>query len=254
MDIPPSPLRGDIGPLLDIMERLRDPEAGCPWDVEQDFATIAPFTIEEAYEVADAIERADMDGLRDELGDLLFQAVFHARIAEEADHFDFSDVIESICTKMIRRHPHVFGDDKVRPDWEALKAAERKSSPDTSALAGVAVSLPALLRAEKIQKRAARTGFDWPDPSGALGKIFEEIEEVTHATSDEHRAEEVGDLLFAVVNWARHLGVDPEAALRSATSKFERRFRTMETVAGDDFQTLNLEEKEALWAQAKLRD
>jgi nucleoside triphosphate diphosphatase len=254
MNAPSKPLRGAIAPLLDIMERLRHPDAGCPWDIEQDFATIAPYTIEEAYEVADAIERADMDGLRDELGDLLFQAVFHARIAEEAGHFDFSDVVASICAKMIRRHPHVFGDEKVRPDWEALKAAERQASSDASALAGVAVSLPALLRAEKIQKRAARTGFDWPDPSGALDKIFEEIEEVAHASSDQHRTEEVGDLLFAVVNWARHLGVDPEAALRSATGKFERRFRTMETVAGDDFQSLNLDAKEALWVQAKLRD
>ncbi len=254
MYTPSSPPRGDIAPLLDIMERLRDPDAGCPWDVAQDFATIAPYTIEEAYEVADAIERADMDGLRDELGDLLFQAVFHARIAEEADHFDFSDVIASICAKMIKRHPHVFGDDKERPDWEALKAAERELSPDTSALTGVAASLPALLRAEKIQKRAARTGFDWPDPSGALDKIFEEIDEVKHAISDDQRADEVGDLLFATVNWARHLGVDPETALRGATSKFERRFRTMETIAGDGFQALSLDEKEALWTQAKLRD
>lgn len=254
MEVPLSPLRGDIAPLLDIMARLRNPDAGCPWDIEQDFATIAPYTIEEAYEVADAIERGDMEGLRDELGDLLFQAVFHARIAEEADHFDFSDVIASICAKMIRRHPHVFGDDKVRPDWEALKATERQSSPDASALAGVAVSLPALLRAEKIQKRAARTGFDWPDPSGALDKIYEEIEEVQSATSERHRVDEVGDLLFAMVNWARHLGVDPEAALRGATSKFERRFRTMESIAGDDFQALNLGEKEALWVQVKLRD
>ena len=229
-------------------------ENGCPWDVEQTFATIAPYTIEEAYEVADAIERLDMAALADELGDLLFQVAFHARMAEEAGHFDFADVINAICDKMIRRHPHVFGDDKTKPDWEALKAAERSVASDISALGGVALSLPALMRAEKLQKRAARTGFDWPDQGGALEKIFEEIEEVKTAPSDTNRAEEIGDLLFAVVNWARHLGIEPEEALRAANGKFEKRFRAMEDMAGDAFAGLDLDGKEALWVQAKLRD
>jgi len=249
-----DPPHADIAPLIDIMARLRDRQNGCPWDVEQSFATIAPYTIEEAYEVADAIERLDMAALVDELGDLLFQVAFHARIAEEAGHFDFADVVNAICDKMIRRHPHVFGENKVKPDWEALKADERGTSTDISALGGVALSLPALMRAEKLQKRAARTGFDWPDDRGALDKIFEEIDEVKAASSDIHRAEEIGDLLFAVVNWARHLGVEPEEALRRANGKFEKRFRMMEDIAGEEFAALNLDAKEALWVQAKLRD
>jgi nucleoside triphosphate diphosphatase len=249
-----DPPHADIAPLIEIMARLRDRQNGCPWDVEQSFATIAPYTIEEAYEVADAIERLDMAALVDELGDLLFQVAFHARMAEEAGHFDFADVVNAICDKMIRRHPHVFGEDKAKPDWEALKAVERGTSTDTSALGGVALSLPALMRAEKLQKRAARTGFDWPDDRGALDKIFEEIEEVKSTSSDIHRAEEIGDLLFAVVNWARHLGVEPEEALRRANGKFEKRFRVMENIAGDTFPALNLDAKEALWVQAKLRD
>jgi nucleoside triphosphate diphosphatase len=249
-----APPYTDIAPLLEIMARLRDRQNGCSWDVEQTFATIAPYTIEEAYEVADAIERLDMAALVDELGDLLFQVAFHARMAEEAGHFDFADVVNAICDKMIRRHPHVFGEDKDKPDWEALKATERGTSTDSSALGGVALSLPALMRAEKLQKRAARTGFDWPDDRGALDKIFEEIDEVKSASSDIHRAEEVGDLLFAVVNWARHLGVEPEDALRNANGKFEKRFRAMEDIAGEGFAALNLETKEALWVQAKLRD
>jgi nucleoside triphosphate diphosphatase len=248
------PPHADVTPLIQIMARLRDRQNGCPWDVEQSFATIAPYTIEEAYEVADAIERLDMAALVDELGDLLFQVAFHARIAEEAGHFDFADVVNAICDKMIRRHPHVFGENKAKPDWEALKAVERGTSTDTSALGGVALSLPALMRAEKLQKRAARTGFDWPDDRGALDKIFEEIEEVKSTSSDIHRAEEIGDLLFAVVNWARHLGVEPEEALRRANGKFEKRFRVMEDIAGDTFPALNLDAKEALWVQAKLRD
>lgn len=254
MNPPSTPPRADIVPLLDIMARLRDRDSGCPWDVEQSFATIAPYTIEEAYEVADAIARGDMVALADELGDLLFQVAFHARMAEEAGHFDFSDVIAAICAKMIRRHPHIFGDTDVRPDWEALKAAERSATPDTGALAGVALSLPALLRAEKLQKRAARTGFDWPDQSGPLDKIFEEIEEVKSAITDQHRSEEIGDLLFAVVNWARHLGIDPESALRDANRKFESRFRAMEISADGEFPRLNLEQMEQLWDQAKRRD
>ncbi len=242
-----------IQPLLDIMAQLRTPVTGCPWDVEQSFVTIAPYTIEEAYEVADACERDDMTALKDELGDLLFQTVFHARMAEEAGHFDFGDVVTAICDKMIRRHPHVFGDAE-KPDWEALKAVERAQDEDQSAIGGVALGLPALMRAEKIQKRAARTGFDWPDDQGPRDKIIEEIEEVKAATSDENRAEEIGDLLFAVVNWARHLNVDAEAALRSANAKFERRFRVMESIAGDAFVRLSLDEKEKLWLQAKRRD
>jgi nucleoside triphosphate diphosphatase len=242
-----------IQPLLDIMAQLRTPVTGCPWDVDQTFVTIAPYTIEEAYEVADACERDDMAALKDELGDLLFQSVFHARMAEEAGHFDFGDVVTAICDKMIRRHPHVFGDAE-KPDWEALKAVERAKNEDQSAIGGVALGLPALMRAEKIQKRAARTGFDWPTDQGPQGKITEEIEEVKVATSDQNRAEEIGDLLFAVVNWARHLNVDAEAALRTANAKFERRFRMMESIAGDAFAGLSLDEKEELWFQAKRRD
>ncbi|KKC25129.1 nucleoside triphosphate pyrophosphohydrolase [Sphingomonas sp. SRS2] len=241
-----------IEELRDIMARLRDPETGCSWDIEQNFRTIAPYTIEEAYEVADAIERDDMAALRDELGDLQLQVVFHARIAEEKGAFDLKDVLDGISAKMIRRHPHVFGDG-ASPGWEEIKAAERAGNlDDGSALAGVASALPALLRAEKLQKRAARTGFDWPDPAGALAKIEEEIAEVSEASSAEHQAEEMGDLLFAVVNWARKLGIDPEAALRSANAKFEKRFRAIENMAGDAFQGLSLDEKEALWVKAKL--
>jgi len=240
-----------IEELRDIMARLRDPETGCPWDVEQDFRTIAPYTIEEAYEVADAIERDDMAGLRDELGDLQLQVVFHARMAEERGAFDLKDVLASISAKMIRRHPHVFGDG-ASPGWEEIKAAERAgTSEDGSALAGVAAALPALLRAEKLQKRAARTGFDWPDPEGAREKVVEEIDEVLEATTDADRFEEMGDLLLAVVNWSRKYGIDPEAALRSANAKFEKRFRAMEEMAGDAFNGLSLDEKEALWVKAK---
>ena len=237
--------------LRDIMARLRHPETGCTWDIKQDFGTIAPYTIEEAYEVADAIERDDMAALKDELGDLQLQVVFHARIAEERGAFDLGDVLDGISAKMIRRHPHVFGGG-TSPGWEEIKAAERAAtSDDGSVLAGVAAALPALLRAEKLQKRAARTGFDWPDPAGALAKIEEEIAEVSEAISAEHQAEEIGDLLFAVVNWARKLGIDPEAALRQANAKFERRFRAMEGKAGDAFPGLSLDQKEALWVQAK---
>ncbi|KRB86868.1 nucleoside triphosphate hydrolase [Sphingomonas sp. Root710] len=240
-----------IEELRDIMARLRDPETGCPWDVQQDFRTIAPYTIEEAYEVADAIERDDMAALRDELGDLQLQVVFHARMAEELGAFSLKDVLDGISAKMIRRHPHVFGDGPS-PGWEEIKAAERAgSAEDDSALAGVASALPALLRADKLQKRAARTGFDWPDADGALAKVVEEIDEVRDAVSPEHQAEEIGDLLLAVVNWSRKLGIDPEAALRAANAKFEKRFRAMEDMAGDAFAALSLDEKEALWVKAK---
>jgi nucleoside triphosphate diphosphatase len=249
-----DPSHSEIRPLVEIMARLRDPDIGCPWDVEQNFQSIAPYTIEEAYEVADACARDDMAGLKDELGDLLLQVVFHSRMAEERGAFALNDVITSICDKMVRRHPHVFGPEGSAPDWEGIKAAERSTSDDQSALAGVALSLPALLRAEKIQKRAARTGFDWPNGDGALEKVAEEITEVQAARSDEERADEIGDLLFAVVNWSRHLKIDPETALRAANGKFERRFRTMEAIAGDAFAALDLDAKEDLWRQAKARD
>ena len=246
----PTELPRPIDRLLTIMAQLRTPETGCPWDIEQTFATIAPYTIEEAYEVADAIERDDLHALKDELGDLLFQVVFHARMAEEAGHFDFEGVAEAISEKMLRRHPHVFGDAE-KPDWEGIKAEERAATEDGSALAGVALGLPALLRAEKLQKRAARTGFDWPDPSGAKAKIIEEMAEVDAATNADELEDELGDLLFAVVNWARKQGVDPEAALRRANAKFEQRFRSMEDMAGDQFPKLDLDQMEDLWRQAK---
>ncbi len=245
--------------LAAIMARLRDPETGCPWDVEQDFATIAPYTIEEAHEVADAIARGDMADLRGELGDLQLQIVFHARMAEEAGHFRLADVIADISDKMVRRHPHVF-DDTAQSDgstaqisWEEIKATERASRQEHGALAGVALGLPALMRAEKLQKRAARTGFDWPDASGPRAKVAEEIAELETAPDDSARTEEFGDLLFAMVNWARHLGIDAEAALRAANAKFERRFAAMEADAGDRFAQFSLDEKEALWQAAKTR-
>jgi len=229
------------------MARLRDPAHGCEWDRAQSFATIAPYTIEEAYEVGDAIARDDMAALKDELGDLQLQVVFHARMAEEAGHFDLDDIITAISDKMERRHPHIFGDAEQSPGWENIKASERAVRSDPSALAGVALALPALLRAEKLQKRAARVGFDWPDAEGPRAKVIEEIAEIDEAPSEE----EIGDLLFAAVNWARHLGVDPEAALRAANTKFERRFRAMEDIAGPDFPTLSLDDKESLWDRVK---
>lgn len=239
--------------LTDIMARLRDPETGCEWDRVQTFKSIAPYTIEEAYEVADACERGDVADLKDELGDLLLQVVFHARIAQEMGAFDLSDVVAAISDKMERRHPHIFGDrtDGGHHLWEQIKAEERDAKGATSAVDGVAIGLPALLRAEKLQKRAARTGFDWPDETGPKAKIAEEIAEV-EAADDATRAEEVGDLLFAVVNWARHLKVDPEVALRTANAKFERRFRAIERAGGAGFAALSLDEKEALWQRAKL--
>ena len=232
-----------------IMRRLRDPATGCEWDREQTFATIAPYTIEEAYEVADAIARDDMDALADELGDLQLQVVFHAQIAEEAGHFALDDVVGRICDKLERRHPHIFGDAEHSPGWEELKAAERRKSPDDSALAGVALALPALERAAKLQRRAARVGFDWPDRSGPRAKIDEELAELDAETEHPRMLEELGDLLFAVVNLARHLNIEPEAALREANVKFEQRFRAIEKSPG--FAGLSLDEKEALWAAAK---
>jgi ATP diphosphatase len=233
------------------MARLRDPVSGCEWDVAQSWATIAPYTIEEAYEVADAITRGDTAAVRDELGDLLLQVVFQSRIAEEAGLFAFDDVAASIADKMERRHPHIFGQATERPDWETLKADERnKAEGPTGALAGVALGLPALQRADKLQRRAARTGFDWPDASGPRGKIDEELVEVDGAQADQV-AEEIGDLLFSVVNFARHRGVDAETALRDANVKFERRFAAMEAAAGDAFSGLDLQAKEVLWQDVK---
>jgi len=244
-----------VARLLAIMARLRDPQSGCAWDLAQDFASIAPYTIEEAYEVADAIARGDMADLKDELGDLLLQVVFHARMAEEAGHFAFADVAAAISDKMEARHPHIFGSEGGSMDsarWEDLKARERAAKGTTSALDGVALALPALLRAQKLQQRAARTGFDWPDPSGAEAKIAEEIAELKAAGSDRERFEEAGDLLFAVVNFLRAHGIGAEDALRAANAKFERRFRAMESLAGPEvFPSLTLEAQEELWQKVK---
>lgn len=238
--------------LVTIMARLRDKDSGCPWDVAQTFATIAPYTIEEAYEVNDAIERDDMTALKDELGDLLLQVVFHSRMAEEAGHFSIVDVIAGISDKMVRRHPHIFADQSVESwDWEAIKAEERSDGGASSAMDGVALALPALMRAQKLQKRAARTGFDWPDVMGAVEKIGEEIEELLEAENEAERIDEAGDLLFAAVNVVRHMGVSAEDALRAANAKFERRFRGMEAIAGDGFTALSLDDKELLWQRAK---
>jgi ATP diphosphatase len=251
--------------LLAIMARLRDPARGCPWDTAQDFASIAPYTIEEAYEVADAIARGDRAALKDELGDLLFQVVFHAQMAKEEGAFDFDDVARGLRDKLIRRHPHVFGDadandaEAVAASWEAIKREERRAiDPDASALAGVAAGLPEWLRAIKLQKRAARTGYDWPDPAPVLDKLREEIAEVEAelaAGGDPARLEdEVGDVLFVCVNLARYANVDPGAALRRANAKFERRFRAMEALAaarGLAFDALDLAAQEALWREVK---
>lgn len=250
--------------LLAIMARLRDPQTGCPWDVQQDFASIAPYTIEEAYEVADAIARRDMDDLRSELGDLLFQVVFHSQMASEAGHFAFDDVAEAIAEKMERRHPHVFADGDARDAeaqtlaWETQKAAERAArNPDPSALADLPLALPALLRALKLTKRAARVGFDWPDAARVLDKFEEEARELREAIAAEDTAnikEEVGDLLFVCANLARKLDVDPEDALREANAKFERRFRSVEArldAAGNPVAKASLDEMEAEWGRVK---
>lgn len=243
----------DIIPLQQIMARLRDPDRGCSWDVQQDFASIAPYTIEEAYEVADAIARGDLDALKDELGDLLLQVIFHSQMASEAGKFDLSDVISAICDKMVRRHPHVFGDSDTSPGWDEIKARERaeKADSDQSALAGVALAIPALSRAEKIQKRAARVGFDWDNLDDVRAKVLEELDEIDQAQGHDELEDEIGDLLLAAVNLARHHKVEPETALRRAISKFETRFRAMEAIAKDSFAALSLAEKEALWQQVK---
>ncbi len=254
-----------IDKLLEIMKSLRDAENGCPWDVRQDFTSVAPYTIEEAYEVADAIERENMDDLRDELGDLLFQVVFHAQMAEEAGLFAFEDVAAGISDKMVRRHPHVFGSEaeraegKVDGSWERIKEIERSETGNDSALAGVAKALPALKRAEKLGKRASRAGFDWPDRRGVHGKIQEELLELEEAVGTRDTAsmeEEFGDVLFAVVNLARHLDIDPEKALSGANYKFERRFRDMEgdiAESGKRFRDFNLESLDKYWRAAKKR-
>jgi ATP diphosphatase len=241
--------------LLRIMATLRHPQNGCEWDRAQRFETIVPHTIEEAYEVADAVARGDPDDIRDELGDLLFQVVFQARIAEEAGHFDFDAVARSIADKLEARHPHIFADaehpGEARDErWEALKAAERAHNGAESALDGVARALPALLRAEKLQKRAAREGFDWPDTAGPARKLAEEIQELAEASPDK-RMEEAGDLLFAAVNLVRAYGIRAEEALRAANDKFERRYRAMERLAGGAFASLSLDEQEALWQRVK---
>ena len=257
-----------IEQLLNVMARLRDPKSGCPWDLEQDFSTIAPYTIEEAYEVADAIERNDMSDLREELGDLLLQVVFHSQIAEEKGLFSFDTVARAISAKMVDRHPHVFGDGRIADAdaqtraWEAMKAKERasKSSGTISALDGVALGLPALLRALKLQKRAARTGFDWKTVEPIFEKLDEEIAEVKEAISAGNATaieDEIGDLLFVVANLARRLDVDPEQALRRANGKFERRFRAMEALSlsrQSDFNTLDLEAQDGLWNEVKLNE
>ena len=241
--------------LLRIMATLRDPVSGCDWDRAQRFETIVPHTIEEAYEVADAVARGDLDDLRGELGDLLFQVVFQARIAEEQAAFDFDDVARAIADKLEARHPHIFaGAEKpggARDErWEAIKAAERHDRGATSAMDGVAISLPALLRAEKLQKRAAREGFDWPDRAGPAAKLAEEMRELDEA-GDATRAEEAGDLLFAAVNLVRAHGLSAEDALRVANAKFERRYRAMEALAGGSIAALALDEQEALWQRVK---
>lgn len=256
--------------LVDLMARLRDPETGCPWDLEQDFKSIAPYTIEEAYEVLDAIETGNMSELRDELGDLLLQVVFHSQMAKEAGHFDIGDVAAAINDKMIRRHPHVFGNADARSSdmqkgaWEAQKAQERAAkqtiASPSSALDGVASALPALLRSEKLQKRAAGTGFDWTEPQDIFDKLDEEIIEVREAMTEgdqAHIEEEIGDLLFVTANLARRLKVDPEEALRRANTKFTRRFMAMEALAhenGAPFDTLGLDEQEDLWQTVKVRE
>lgn len=242
-----------ISRLLSIMDRLRDPKNGCEWDRAQNFSTIAPYTVEEAYEVADAIDRQDMDDLRGELGDLLFQVVFHSQMAREAGHFDFNDVATAISDKMEARHPHIFGDaggSMEETRWEALKEDERQAKGETSAMDGVAQALPALLRAEKLQKRAARTGFDWPNTEGPEAKLREEMLELAEAPTDK-KAEEAGDLLFAAVNLVRAYGIAPETALKQANLKFERRFREMEDLAQGTFATLDLKAQEALWQKVK---
>ncbi len=255
----------DLQRLLAIMARLRDPKSGCPWDVAQNFRTIAPYTIEEAYEVAEAIEAEDVPALKDELGDLLLQVVFHARMAEEDGRFAFNDVAKAIADKMVRRHPHVFAEAEIESAaaqtiaWEEQKAAERQAKGASSALDGVGPGLPALTRAAKLQRRAARIGFDWPDLEPIFDKMTEETEELRAAMSEGagRIEEEIGDLLFTVVNIARYLDIDPEQALRGTCRKFERRFRRVETLLAEDGKApgaARLDEMEAKWERAKAEE
>lgn len=253
--------------LKALMAALRDKENGCPWDIEQDFTSISRYTLEEAYEVVDAIERKDMPALKEELGDLLLQVLFHSQMADEDGDFSLDEVADGILHKMIRRHPHVFGDDTIEnaeaqtENWEAVKAAERAAKgiaeKPTSVLDGVAGALPALTRAEKLQKRAARVGFDWPESGPVIDKLIEEAEEIKAAQTDTEREEEIGDFLFAAVNMARHYGIDPEMALKAANAKFTRRFHGVEDLARQDKRDLaqmSLDEMEALWRRVKLSE
>ena len=258
---------GGLPRLLEVMRRLRDPKTGCPWDIEQDFASIAPYTIEEAYEVADAIERGDMADLEGELGDLLLQVVYHTAMGQEAGHFTFETVTRAIADKMVARHPHVFGDEsrdktaeQQTADWEAIKAKERAGKAERGTLDGVAIGLPALLRALKLQKRAARVGFDWPSTTEVLDKIIEESRELVEAREtlpQDKIEEEYGDLLFVMANLGRHLGLDPEAALRRANAKFTRRFEAVESKLAEHGKTpsqSDLAEMDALWDQVKAEE
>ncbi len=267
-----SDKKNTISELITIMESLRNPNGGCPWDIKQDFSTIAPYTIEEAYEVAEAIEAGDMLHLKDELGDLLFQVIFHSQMAQEKDHFNFNDVVDCICDKMIRRHPHVFGGADYRnaeeqtKAWEAQKAQERKQKDGTSSvLDGVTTGLPALTRAIKLQNRAARVGFDWPDSSLVLDKLNEEMAELSHeliqakkgANNQDKITEEFGDMMFVYANLARHLNIEPERALRSANYKFEQRFKKVEQLAAKQdrsLENMTLEEMDQLWDQVKAQE
>jgi len=257
----------NVARLLEIMAKLRDPQGGCPWDLEQDFRSIAPYTLEEAYEVADAIERGDLDDLKDELGDLLLQVVFHAQMAREQGAFDFADVVEAICDKLVRRHPHVFGGTSVESAeaqteaWERLKAGEKAARGRQGVLDDVPVGLPATTRAAKLGRRAARVGFDWPDATGPRRKVDEELAELDAAVAGAEDPEaieaEFGDLLFAMVNYARHLGIDPEAALRRSNEKFVRRFHHVEQRAAETGRALEdagLEQLDRWWEEAKRRE
>jgi nucleoside triphosphate diphosphatase len=259
MSAPPQPGR-EIAALLALMAALRTPKTGCPWDLKQSFKTIAPYTIEEAYEVADAIERSDLKGLKDELGDLLLQVVFHARMAEEAKKFDFGDVVQAITEKLVRRHPHVFGNarelspDEVKALWSKIKADERRGESERRTLDGIPLALPALARALKLQDKAAKVGFDWEKKSNVEAKVAEELSELAGAADQAAAHEEIGDLLFALVNLARWLNVDPEGALRDANAKFERRFRAIEDALkarGKTPAQSNLAEMDSLWNKAK---
>ena len=256
-----------INDLLALMKRLRDPNGGCPWDIEQDFKSIAPYTIEEAYEVFDAIEQGDMAALEDELGDLLLQVVFHAQMAEEAGHFNFNDVAAHVTAKMIHRHPHVFGDTKAENAadvegriWEDMKAQEKRKKEQDSILGDVPLALPAVLRAQKLQKRAARVGFEWPEAIQVLDKLEEEIQELRQAIANKDEAnihEEIGDTLFCVINYGRMIGVDCETALRDVNQKFERRFRGIERelkARGKTFEQTTLDEMESIWVSEKLKE